>query len=59
MFTRRTVLNLLISCAVVSVADAAPAKKQHHHSGHDLLQIAGKLPAPPPDFARRDELVAV
>ena len=41
MFTRRTVLNLLISCAVVSVADAAPAKKQHHHSGHDLL--GGKL----------------
>jgi len=46
MLSRRTALDLLISCAVVTVADAAPAqkkdaapgqKKHNHNNGHNLL----------------------
>jgi hypothetical protein len=38
MQSRRTVLNLLISCAFITVVDAAPAtKQQHHKDGHNLL----------------------
>ena len=38
MFNRRTVLDLLVSCALITVADAAPAnKKEHHNNGHSLL----------------------
>ena len=41
MLSRRTVLDLLASCAFVAAADAAPAKNKHHKNGHNLL--GGKL----------------
>ena len=41
MLSRRTVLDLLVFCAFVAAADAAPAKKKHHKNGHNLL--GGKL----------------
>ena len=37
MLSRRTVLDLLVCCDFIKVADAAPAKKQHHKNGHNLL----------------------
>jgi hypothetical protein len=41
MLSRRTVLNLLVSCGLVIAADAAVAKNQHQKNGHSLL--GGKL----------------
>src|SRR5713101_2059268 len=41
MLSRRTILNLLVACALVTTAGAAIAKNQHHKNGHSLL--GGKL----------------
>jgi hypothetical protein len=41
MLSRRTTLNLLVSCAFVAATGAAIAKNPHHKNGHSLL--GGKL----------------
>jgi major membrane immunogen (membrane-anchored lipoprotein) len=41
MFSRRTILSLLVSCSVVAAASESFAKNPHHKNGNNLL--GGKL----------------
>lgn len=38
MLSRRTVLNMIVASAVVTAAEAAPAKKHHHKNAHNLVK---------------------
>ena len=38
MPSRRAVLSMLVASALVTAADAAPAKKHHHKNGHNLIK---------------------
>jgi hypothetical protein len=38
MPSRRTVLNMLVASALMTAADAAPAKKHHHKNDHNLIK---------------------